>query len=132
VLAVMFLDLDDFKAVNDELGHEIGDQLLCAVANDLSSAVRETDTVCRIGGDEFVLVLPDIGRDDLGLIATKIGALIATARQFGSHAVHSSASIGCSIYPDDGEYAETLVKQADLAMYRAKRLRRAPAARGVG
>lgn len=123
--AVMFLDLDRFKVINDTLGHSIGDLLLQEVAQRLTDCVRQGDTVSRMGGDEFVILLPELGdADDAYLVAQKL--LNAASRPFvlQGHELQVSASIGISFYPDDGANAETLMKNADVAMYRAKEVGR--------
>jgi len=120
-LAVMFLDLDRFKSVNDTLGHHVGDQLLKHVAARLREAVRAVDTVSRLGGDEFVVVLHEIqSPDDAVLVAEKIIEALAPAVLVEEHQLHSTPSIGISIYPDDGDEAYALMKNADTAMYHAK------------
>ena len=120
-LAVMFLDLDRFKNVNDTLGHHIGDQLLKHVAGRLRDVVRAVDTVSRLGGDEFVVVLHEIQHsDDAMMVAEKIIAALAMAVEMEGHTLHATPSIGISIYPDDGEEAYALMKNADTAMYHAK------------
>ena len=120
-LAVMLLDLDYFKNVNDTLGHTVGDQLLRLVGNRLSEVLRKGDTVARIGGDEFLLLLPEIARiEDAIIIAEKILDAFHTAFFFGDHKLLISASIGIAIYPEDGDDADTLMKNADIAMYRVK------------
>ncbi|HUP49792.1 MAG TPA: diguanylate cyclase, partial [Thermoanaerobaculia bacterium] len=120
-VAVLFLDLDHFKVVNDSLGHSVGDALLKQVATRLRSAVRDGDTVARVGGDEFTIVLQDLGdRDDAGLVARKVLRTIAQPMEVGDHRLYVTTSIGIAIFPDDGDDAETLLKNADSAMYRAK------------
>ena len=120
-LAVMFLDLDRFKSVNDTLGHHVGDQLLRHVAQRLREAVRAVDTVSRLGGDEFVVVLHEVqSPDDAKLVAEKIIEVLAPAVLVDEHSLHSTPSIGISIYPDDGAEAYALMKNADTAMYHAK------------
>lgn len=120
-LAVMFMDLDRFKNINDSLGHAVGDQLLRSVAQRLMACVRQSDTVSRQGGDEFVLLLPYIEHaQDAALSAQKILAALALPYRVDGHDLHISVSIGISIYPDDGRDAETLIKNADTAMYYAK------------
>ena len=120
-LAVMFMDLDRFKHINDSLGHTIGDQLLQSVAQRLVACVRHSDTVSRQGGDEFVLLLSYIEHsEDAVHSAQKILAAIALSHRIDQHDLHISASIGISIFPDDGQDAETLIKSADTAMYSAK------------
>jgi diguanylate cyclase (GGDEF)-like protein/PAS domain S-box-containing protein len=120
-LAVIFVDLDRFKPVNDTLGHAIGDALLRAVAQRLTSCVREGDTVARLAGDEFTLLLPGIHyAEDIAIISRKL--LDALRRPFAldGHDVRVTASGGIALYPEDGETEETLVRSADTAMYRAK------------
>jgi diguanylate cyclase (GGDEF)-like protein len=120
-LAVLYLDLDGFKQINDSLGHAIGDKLLQSVANRLVACVRASDTVSRQGGDEFVALLRELhGPDDAAVIAKKMLQAVAAAHAIDRHDLHVTASIGISIYPEDGRDAETLVKNADAAMYRAK------------
>ena len=120
-LAVLFIDLDGFKHVNDSLGHGVGDQLLRLVANRLSSSVRSTDTVSRQGGDEFVVLLSEVHhREHVATTAAKIVAAMSGPHQVGKHELHVTPSIGIAMYPDDGDDAETLIKHADIAMYYAK------------
>jgi len=120
-LAVMFMDLDQFKHINDSLGHGIGDQLLQSVAQRLVACVRQSDTVSRQGGDEFVLLLPLIEHaEDAALSAQKLLAALVAPHRIDRHDLHISVSIGISIYPGDGQDAETLIKNADTAMYHAK------------
>ncbi len=120
-LAVMFLDLDRFKHINDSLGHAVGDQLLQAVARCLVRCVRGSDTVCRQGGDEFILLLPDIEHaEDAAAIAQKILHAMARSHRVDHHALHIGLSIGVSLFPDDGQDAATLLRNADIAMYHAK------------
>ena len=119
--AVLFLDLDHFKTVNDSLGHHAGDQLLCEMARRLSAAVRETDTVYRLGGDEFVVVLADVGtRADVSLIADKLLVVVNEPVVIEGHRLSVSPSIGIGLFPDHGETADELVRHADAAMYHAK------------
>jgi len=118
---MMFMDLDQFKHINDSLGHAVGDQLIQSVAQRLVGCVRQSDTISRQGGDEFVLLLPHIEHaEDAALSAQKILAAFALPHRIDQHDLHISVSIGISIYPDDGEDAETLIKSADTAMYHAK------------
>jgi len=120
-LAVIFLDLDRFKEVNDTLGHDAGDGLLCAAGNRLIDLVRKTDTVARMGGDEFLLLLADIERvEDVIAIAQKVLEGFREPFIVDGHEVSISASIGIAIYPDDGTDVDTLVNCADKAMYEAK------------
>ena len=120
-MGVLVLDLDHFKRINDSLGHFAGDELLKTVAIRLVSAVRDSDTVCRMGGDEFVVILPDIGgRDDIETVCEKILHLISQPIDVGFNVLNVTPSIGLSMAPDDGDSAEDLLKHADIAMYRAK------------
>ncbi|MHB1174431.1 MAG: putative bifunctional diguanylate cyclase/phosphodiesterase [Sulfuriferula sp.] len=120
-LAVMFMDLDQFKHINDSLGHAVGDQLLQSVAQRLLTCVRQSDTVSRQGGDEFVLLLPLIEHaEDAALSAKKLLAALIPPHHIDQHELHISVSIGISIYPGDGQDAEALIKNADTAMYHAK------------
>ncbi|NMG73990.1 EAL domain-containing protein [Aromatoleum diolicum] len=120
-VALMFLDLDYFKHINDSLGHAIGDELLQSVAGRLAACVRTTDTVCRQGGDEFVILLTEIEcPHDAAHVANKVLAALTEAQHIGGHELHVTVSIGISVYPDDGTNAETLTQSADTAMYHAK------------
>jgi diguanylate cyclase (GGDEF)-like protein len=120
-LAVLFLDLDGFKHINDSLGHSVGDKLLQSVAGRLSACVRKSDTVSRQGGDEFVILLSEVTHaTDAAIIAVKINADLKRRQRIGNGRLRISASIGISTYPNDGEDAETLIKNADTAMYDAK------------
>ena len=121
-VAVMFLDLDGFKEVNDNLGHNAGDMLLQQVADRLTSILRESDSISRFGGDEFTLVLPDLDREDnLPQIAEKIIEIVARPYQLGEHEARVTTSIGISIYPEDGVEADELITHADIAMYATKK-----------
>ena len=121
IIAVAFLDLDRFKLVNDTHGHDVGDELLRSVAKRLTSCLRKGDTVSRLSGDEFVIILRDISSmNDIEYIANKIISAFETPFQLVDEEFYSSASIGISIYPKDGESALALMKHADIAMYRAK------------
>jgi diguanylate cyclase (GGDEF)-like protein/PAS domain S-box-containing protein len=121
-LAVMFLDLDRFKNINDSLGHVIGDELLQQVATRLKSCIREGDTLARFGGDEFTLLLPKIGsgKEDISKIAEKINDVLKEPFTINGNELYVSASIGISIYPRDGKDMDTLIKHADIAMYHVK------------
>ena len=120
-LAVLFLDLDNFKHINDSLGHAIGDQLLQSVAQRLSACVHGSDTVSRQGGDEFVILLTeDNFAKDAVLTANKILSALAVPHLVAGHELHVTTSIGISVYPADAQNAETLIKNADTAMYQAK------------
>ena len=124
-LAVLFLDLDYFKQVNDTLGHDMGDQFLKSIANRLSSLLRKGDTIARIGGDEFTILLPDINKtEDAGKIAQKIIDTMKEPWHLGNHEFHITTSIGIALYPVDGEDIESLLKNADAAMYQAKEMGR--------
>jgi diguanylate cyclase (GGDEF)-like protein/PAS domain S-box-containing protein len=120
-VGLMFLDLDKFKAVNDTLGHLAGDQLLKSVAERLTSCVRASDTVCRQGGDEFLILLAEIrSSEDVCLIAEKIMMTMAAPHRLGEIDKVISFSIGAAIYPDDATDDEMLMRYADQAMYQAK------------
>ncbi len=120
-LGVMLLDLDHFKEVNDTLGHSMGDQLLQAVSERLRSLLRKSDTVSRLGGDEFILILPEIVRwEDAAGVATKILEALRDPVEFDGHEIRITTSVGIALYPDDGEDGDALMKSADIAMYRVK------------
>jgi diguanylate cyclase (GGDEF)-like protein len=120
--AVLFLDLDRFKYVNDTLGHDVGDQLLIAVARRIQRSVRIVDCVARLGGDEFTVVLADVATSDIAtLVAQKICQSLAKPFLISGHGIVVSASIGISLYPQDGADVGTLLQHADAAMYRAKK-----------
>ncbi|MCB4810098.1 EAL domain-containing protein [Methylovorus menthalis] len=122
---VMVLDLDHFKSINDSLGHLVGDELLCATADRLQMAIRTYDTVARMGGDEFAILLPDIRKpDDLATIASKIVQVIAQPFHIQGKELFISTSVGIATYPLDGEDQEALYKCADAAMYHAKSMGR--------
>ena len=120
-MAVLYLDLDGFKEINDRLGHGAGDALLQMVAGRLSAAVREEDTVARLGGDEFVIVLHLSDGADAGQVASKLIAAVSQPYEIEGQAVSVTISAGVALYPVHGEDAETLMKSADLALYEAKR-----------
>ena len=118
---VLFLDLDHFKQVNDTLGHQMGDKLLKAVAQRLKSQLRTSDTLCRIGGDEFIVIADAVqSSEDLELLAKKILGLLQHPIQLGSNQVDAGVSIGISMYPDHSQDRDELIKMADTAMYSAK------------
>jgi diguanylate cyclase (GGDEF)-like protein len=120
-VAVLFLDLDGFKHINDSLGHPIGDKLLQSIAKRLVKCVRATDTVSRQGGDEFVVLLSEMEQsEDAAITARRMLQTVAEAHSVDAHDLYVTASIGVSVYPDDGVDAETLIKNADMAMYQAK------------
>jgi diguanylate cyclase (GGDEF)-like protein/PAS domain S-box-containing protein len=120
-LAVLFVDLDQFKRINDSLGHAVGDKLLRSVARRLMSCIRRTDTVSRLGGDEFVILLSQVEHaEDAAISARKILRAVAAPHIIDNKSLDISVSIGGSTYPGDGQDAESLVSQADTAMYEAK------------
>ena len=120
-LAVLFLDIDKFKSINDSHGHDMGDQVLLMVANRLQSSVRDEDMVSRWGGDEFVCLLLEVKQEaDVTRLAEKMINRIAEAFEFNGTVLSIRASIGIAIYPVDGETADILFKNADTAMYKAK------------
>jgi len=120
-LAVLFLDMDGFKHINDSLGHTTGDRLLQCIANRLRDCVRAPDTVSRQGGDEFIVLLQGIKLpEDAEVAAKRLLTAVAETHTLGQHILHTTTSIGISLYPDDGLNAETLIKNADTAMYQAK------------
>jgi diguanylate cyclase (GGDEF)-like protein/PAS domain S-box-containing protein len=120
-VAVMFIDLDRFKVINDTLGHHIGDELLIEVARRLREGVRDSDVVARLGGDEFVIMLSGVDHtSSVALVAEKLVASIGVSCQIGGFDLYTSPSIGIAIFPTDGGDGETLMKNADAAMYHAK------------
>ncbi len=120
-LALMMLDLDGFKGVNDQLGHASGDKVLQAVAQRLSKSIRGADTACRYGGDEFLVMLPEINNpNSADALAAEIGRRLGEPYLIDGHQIHMAVSIGVAIYPDNGRTFDDLMKQADSAMYRAK------------
>ena len=124
--AVLFLDLDHFKTLNDTLGHDVGDLLLQQVASRLNNCVREGDTVARIGGDEFVVLLEDLGKQMIEaaaqaeVIAQKIQASLSQTYQLGTYEYHSTSSLGATLFSDHEVGLDTILKQADIAMYQSK------------
>ena len=120
-LAMILLDLDQFKDVNDALGHSVGDELLQVVGERLANLLRKSDTVARMGGDEFMLMLPAIARqEDAAMVAMKILEAFREPFVFDEYELRITTSIGIAIYPNDGDDAGALVKNADIAMYCAK------------
>ncbi len=120
-LALLFMDVDRFKNINDSLGHGVGDQLLQSVAKRLVECVRHSDSVCRQGGDEFIILLAEIEHaEDAALSAQKVLTALAIPHRIDQHDLYISVSIGICIYPDDGSDATSLIKGADMAMYRTK------------
>ncbi len=121
LIAVMLIDLDRFKDINDTLGHHVGDQLLVETSARLLSVVRKSDTVARLGGDEFLVILPDVGSaNSAAHLAYKFNSLLANPFSLSGHELHISASIGITMFPDDGNDPDVLLKNADTAMYHAK------------
>jgi diguanylate cyclase (GGDEF)-like protein/PAS domain S-box-containing protein len=121
LLAVLFIDVDHFKRINDTLGHPIGDELLRSIAQRLTAAVRSSDTVSRQGGDEFLVLLAEVGRaEDAALSAQKILEAVSAPHRIAQHDLNVTVSIGIGVYPDDGTDAETLLKNADSALFQAK------------
>jgi diguanylate cyclase (GGDEF)-like protein len=124
-VGVLFIDLDDFKNINDSLGHDVGDRLLQMAAGRLQACVREEDSVARLGGDEFVLSLPLLNdSNDAAQVARKVLDAFDQPFAVQSHQLHVSASVGISVYPEDGSNMETLMRTADTAMYHAKEMGR--------
>ena len=120
-MAVIFMDLDHFKQINDTLGHHIGDTLLVAVAGRMMPHLREADTISRQGGDEFVILLPELhSAEDAARVCEKLLAELEQPIQFEGHELHTSASMGVALYPDDGHNMDMLLQKADVALYRVK------------
>ncbi|MBT3923393.1 MAG: diguanylate cyclase [Nitrospina sp.] len=121
LVALLYIDFDHFKQINDTLGHDVGDELLQSVGNRLKECLRQQDTVARLGGDEFILLLPEItSQEDAGKLAQKLLEKIRPAFSIGQHKLKITLSIGIALYPDDGQGAKNLIKCADEALYRAK------------
>jgi diguanylate cyclase (GGDEF)-like protein/PAS domain S-box-containing protein len=120
-VAVLFLDLDHFKVVNDSLGHSVGDELLRHVTRRLKDCVRDGDTVARVGGDEFTIVIQELSsRDEAEVVAAKVLRAVAEPLEVNGHQLYVTTSIGITVFPEDGEDAEAMLKNADTAMYQAK------------
>ena len=125
LLGVLVLDLDRFKGINETLGHRAGDKLLKLIGTRLQACVRESDTLARLGGDEFVVILVGVAHEEgITAVAKKILAIISEPAYIDGHEIYSTCSIGIAVYPMDGDDSHTLLKHADLAMYRAKELER--------
>ena len=125
-MAVLFLDLDNFKTINDSMGHPSGDRLLVEVANRLKGCLRDSDTIARLGGDEFVVILPRvIGATEIEAVAKTITTALGRPFQFAGNNIHITASIGLTLFPDDGTTVDELLRKADAAMYKAKAAGRA-------
>jgi diguanylate cyclase (GGDEF)-like protein len=123
-VALLFLDLDGFKQVNDTFGHDAGDELIKTVASRLTACVRKSDSVARIGGDEFTLILEEIeGTADIVNVAKKVIDIVSRPVAIGGQQIFVGCSIGIAAYPEGGEDVDTLLKHADMAMYQAKSLR---------
>ena len=115
------IDLDDFKSINDAFSHEEGDEFLKQIADRFAEYLRESDTVARVGGDEFAVVLEDlINLEDASIVAEKILKAVSSELEVGDQTTSISASIGISVFPVDGENAEDLIRNSDIAMYRVK------------
>jgi len=120
-LAVMFLDLDHFKLINDTLGHSVGDELLIHISKILKTHLRESDTLSRLGGDEFIILLPSINSpEDAHIIAQKVQNTLQSKHDIGKHQLYITSSMGMALYPEHGETADELIRNADTAMYEAK------------
>jgi diguanylate cyclase (GGDEF)-like protein len=120
-MAILVIDFDKFKAVNDTYGHSTGDQVLKGLSKRICSAVRKMDTVSRLGGDEFVVLLPEIAGEDLvGSIATRIIDMVSSPYIYEDHEIAVTLSIGITVFPEDAGDLEALIKFADVAMYKAK------------
>lgn len=123
VVAVYFLDIDSFKAINDTYGHAVGDRLLQHVAHELANSVRASDSVCRIGGDEFAVVFSAKTSEDVGVMTRKLKSALTQAFYLDDKALSYSVSCGCSVYPIDSSSPSALLELADERMYQDKRLR---------
>lgn len=118
--AMMFIDLDDFKAINDELGHDVGDHYLVEITKRLDDCVREEDLIARFGGDEFIVVFEETEQSEIETIAVRILDSLQSPVFIKEHELKVSGSIGVSLYPEHGESKEALIRRADQAMYAAK------------
>ena len=121
MLAVLILDLDRFKDVNDKFGHQMGDELLRQVAERLRNTLRQSDSIARLGGDEFAILVPDIsGPRDAATVAGKVVERLTMPFHLDGRELHTTGSVGVSLYPGDGRDTRSLIQKADIAMYRAK------------
>ena len=121
LVALLYIDFDHFKQINDGLGHDVGDELLQSVGNRLKECLRHQDTVARLGGDEFILLLPEItNHEDAGKLAQKLLEKIRPTFSIDQHEINITLSIGIGLYPIDGKNAKNLIKYADEALYWAK------------
>ena len=119
-VGVLFIDLDHFKNVNDSYGHDVGDQLLIEIANELKNCIRSNDTVVRHGGDEFIIITAVENNQDITILTNRLLNKIHQPFHIDQEEIQISASIGISVYPDDGTSLDELIKDADKAMYKAK------------
>jgi len=121
LVGLLYIDFDQFKQINDTLGHNVGDLLLQAVGSRLKECLRQQDTVARLGGDEFILLLPEItNREDAGKLAQKLLEKVRPTFSIDQHELNITLSIGIGLYPADGKSVKSLIKCADEALYRAK------------
>lgn len=124
-MAILFIDINDFKGINDTLGHAVGDEVLKHAAQGIAHSVRDVDFVCRYGGDEFVVLVTDVAQaSDAQLVLQKIVSAVASPFRVENTTISVSLSVGVAIYPEDGVEAETLIRRADAAMYESKRLKK--------
>ncbi len=123
IFAILFLDLDNFKPVNDQFGHDVGDKLLQEVAKRLSSGIRQMDTITRLGGDEFVILLEHLANTHrIGQLIPQISQAICAPYTINGHQIHIGVSVGLAIYPENGTDAKSLINHADQAMYSMKKI----------
>jgi diguanylate cyclase (GGDEF)-like protein/PAS domain S-box-containing protein len=120
-VAILYIDLDDFKTINDSLGHGYGDMLLIEIVQIIKAAIRESDILCRVGGDEFILIAKDVKDDEkIKILATKVLGLLKKPFIFNGISYKLSASMGISVYPEDANDVDSMIKHSDMAMYKAK------------
>jgi diguanylate cyclase (GGDEF)-like protein len=120
-IAILFLDLDEFKKINDTLGHEIGDMVLLKFSKKIKSCLRNTDLAARLGGDEFIVMLEEPKPEQIILVAENILKTLEKPMKIEGNEIHISASVGISVYPEDGDTIQKLIKKADMALYQAKK-----------